>query len=269
MTTHSTFAFMPELGIALAPSAKSGLPKPKKQRLAPPSDSGLQDFDLEVFAPPASRRPAKPSKIKARPLSKPKPQQKTRAISDKPYERGSDADISSSASSVCSIPPALRSGVFKLSADELAKVLESLDLQCKYNERIAKKRKTRQKTWARPAAASASTSTAAPPVKKRKNLSSAAGGTAATGSTRPSANKPKPTSSNSSAVKPGRSDLQSQPVRARNSSVGEDSRSMEDILEEASSKQRVFIDQMDREGKLWRCGVCDFGVRSSSLSPLQ
>ncbi|GAA5963921.1 hypothetical protein JCM8115_002758 [Rhodotorula mucilaginosa] len=258
MTTHSTCAFMPALGTVLPPSPQSGTPKPKKQRFAPPSDSGLQDFDLEVFAPPASRRPAKPSNTKARPLYKPKPQRKTRTHSDKPYERGSDADISSSASSVCSIPPALRSGVLKLSEDELSKVLESLDLQCKYNERLAKKHKRRQKTLSRsgPALAPASASTAGPPVKKRKTLPLTAGGAITTGSTTPSANKPKPTPS-SSSVKAGKCDPQSQPVRARKSSIG-DSRSMDDILEEAASKQRIFIDQMEREGKLWRCGVCDF-----------
>lgn len=266
MTTHSTLASMMELYTAFPRSARSGPPKTKKQRFEPPSDP-LQDFDLEVYAPRASR-PTNPSKNKARPLSRPRPRQIPGTLSDKPYERGSDADISSSASSVCSIPPALQSGVFKLSADELAKVLKSLDLQCKYNERRAKKRKRRQESLSRtgPASASAFASTAASPVKKRKTVSSAAGG-AMTEFAKPPANKPKPIPSSSSAVKACQSDRQSQPVRARKSSIG-DPRSMDDILEEASSKQRAFIDQMEREGKMWRCGVCDFGVRFVIATPL-
>ncbi|GAA5976508.1 hypothetical protein JCM10908_005525 [Rhodotorula pacifica] len=249
-----------ELATSLESTKQSTRPQPKKQRTAQQEEVVL--VGLQLHAAPQQPADLSFEKQKQKTALPPQPQpSQPRAAppAKKPYECDSDAEISSSASSVCSIPPALVNGLANLSAGEITKILDSLDKQVKYNERLAEKRKTKRPKVGQSVAAS----TGVRPGKKQKQMQINKGA--------PTNRRLSPSLGESQAEKKRPMSKQlakdavtcassSRPVKTKTSKPEQRPPPQEafDILAQAARGQQAFVAKMDAEGKLWRCGVCDF-----------
>ncbi|GAA5862523.1 hypothetical protein JCM3774_001047 [Rhodotorula dairenensis] len=200
-----------------------------------------------------------PASSRAYPHPRPRAKQPP-ASRAKPYERDSDGDVSTSASSVCSIPSALASGrgLFSLPAEEAEEVLRSFDKQDRYNQRLAEQRrkKREKKSQKKKALQPRPDPIAGQPVnKKRKEHLLDSGSLKPARPSSPSASK----RSLKSASLPER-DGRAQPARAPKEVKDSLPRPPEtvDVWAQAAQQQRAFIEAMDRQGQLWRCRVCEF-----------